>query len=192
MRGRWRRGLVVNAGREAAVATTEAEPLAAFDAANRGEWWWLQPKWSRRAWRLEVDGRPVAALRGEAIFSNLTRVRFAGHSYEVRRGFLGHASLRAEGAEATLAKFTSTWMGGGRIETASGERLALAPIGFWQRTYELRTDESFVLARFESHDSLVRHHVRIEFEDAARRRDDLQILVALVSAMVFAPKRHSH
>lgn len=192
MMGRKRRHVVVNASRVSSTETADDASLAPFDAGDRGEWWWLQPKWARRAWRLEVGGRLVAELRGEAFFSRVTRLRFANAAYEAHRGLIGNVELRAEDSPEGLAKFVHRWTGGGRIETSAGARLEMVPTGFWRRTYELRTEDELVLARFEQHDSFVRHEVRIALEDAARRRDDLPMLLALASAIVFAPKRHSH
>lgn len=189
-----RRTVVVSEARggTAAAPVDTGEALAAFDAGERGEWWWRQPKWSKRAWKLEAGGRVVAELEGESLFSSTSRVRFDGLSFEVRRGWTGNGELREDADGVPLARFVSRWTGGGRIESPAGDRLEFVPRGFWQRTYELRTEDELVLARLESHDGLARHEVRIELEDAARRRDDLRALLALASAMVFAPKRHSH
>jgi hypothetical protein len=185
--------LLVPDSRGDAAPPRDAEALATFDSANRGEWWWRQPKWSRREWGLEQDGRLVAVLRGERLFSNTSHVRFADAALAVRRGWTGNAEVRAEGAKEPLARFVSRWSGGGRIEPPAGaDPLELVPTGFWKRAYELRTADRLVLVRFESHDRLLRHDVQVLPEDPARRRDDLRLLLALSAAMQFAPKRHSH
>jgi hypothetical protein len=189
-----RRAVVVSEERGGTAAARDGagEALAAFDAGERGEWWWRQPKWSKRAWKLEAGGRVVAELEGESLFSSTSRVRFDGLSFEVHRGWTGNAELRGGAEGDRLARFVSRWTGGGRVEPPAGDRLELVPTGFWQRSHELRTEDALVLARLESHDGLTRHEVRIELEDGARRRDDLRALIALASAIVFAPKRHSH
>jgi len=192
MRGRGRTAVVVNAGRAAPTAGDAAGGLARFDALERGEWWWRQPRWSKRAWTLEAGGRAVAELARESIFSRTSRIRFDGLDLEVHPSFTGNAELRAPGGDAPLARFRSRWTGDGWIEAPAGDRLELAGKGLWRRTHELRTEDQLVLARFERHHRFARLEMRVEFEDAARRRSDLRELIALSSALLFAPKRHSH
>jgi hypothetical protein len=190
--GRRRHAVVVADERGGRAREAGTGDLAPFDADERGEWWWRQPRWSKRAWKLDAGGRVVGALDGESFFSSTSRVRFAALAFEMHRGFTGNGELRAPGGPERLARFHASWRGGGRIDAPAGDRLELVPTGFWQRSYELRTEDALVLVRLESHDSLTRHEVRLELEDAARRRDDLPALLALASAVVFAPKRHSH
>lgn len=192
--GRKRRLMVVpdsRAEREARPAETVDGP-APFDPAHRGEWWWRQPKWNKREWRLEHDGRWVGAYQGEGLFSNTSRMQFAGAAFEMHRSWTGHVDLRPPGVKEPLARYTSRLLGGGRIEPAAGEPLDLVTTGrLWKRSYELRTADELLLVRFESHDHFLTHEVQIVPEDAARRRPDLLPLLALAAAIVFAPKRHS-
>ena len=170
---------------------TEEGP-APFDPAHRGEWWWRQPKWTKREWQLEQDGQLVGAYQGEGLFSNMSRMRFAGAAFEMHRSWRGHADVRPAGEKEPLAKFVPRLLGGGRIEPAAGEPLQWVRTGaFWKRSSELQTTEGILLVRFESHDSFLTHEVQIVPEDSARRRPDLLPLLALAAAIVFAPKRHS-
>ena len=164
--------------------------LDPFDAGARVDFWWRQPKRFRQEWLLEADGRAVASMKGEPIFSRTSRVRFTDAAFEARRGWTGNLEVRAEGAVEPLARLFARWSGG-RVETPSGDTLALTPIGFWHRAYELRTEDGNVLVRLESHDGFSRHEVQVYFEDPVRRRTDLRPLLVLMAAVVFAPKRHS-
>ena len=168
----------------------DAGGLVAFDATARGEWCWRQPKWSKRAWTLEVDGAAVAELAGESVFSSLSRVRYAHAEYEVHRGWTGNAELRDTAGEPR-ARYRSRWSGDGRIETGDGATLELVAAGFWKRRYELRSSDELPLARFELEDQFVRQEARVVIEDGLRRRPDAAEVLALASAIVFAPKRHS-
>ena len=183
-----KRGRVLVAQVPAAQATGD---LAAFDAGARGEWFWRQPSWSKRAWVLEVDGRAVAELAGESMFSSLSHVRFAHATYDVHRGWLGNAELRAAGSDEPIARFQLRWSGDGNITAANGDTLELVAKGFWKRSSELRTADELPLLRFEVQDAFVRQEARIVFEDGARRRPDLAELLALASALLFAPKRQT-
>lgn len=193
--GRRRRMLVVEDSRAPRATRPDdaADGLAPFDPAHRGEWWWRQPKWSKREWRLEQDGRLVGVYEGEAIFSRTSRMRFAGSAFEMHRSWLGNADVRPLDVKEPLARFTSRWMGGGRVEPAAGEPLELVTTGMlWTRAHELRTTDELLLVRFESHDHFLTHDVQIVPEDSARKRQDLLPLLALAASIVFAPKRHSH
>jgi hypothetical protein len=170
----------------------DADALAALDPRERGEWWWRQPKWSRREWRLEAGSRTVAFLKGESLFSSTAHVRFADAAFDVHRGWTGNFEVRPEGSPESLARFVSRWSGGGRLESAAGDPLEVVSKGFFTKTIELRTPEEHVLMRYESHDSLTRHEVQVIAEDPARKRDDLRALIALSGAILFAPKRHSY
>lgn len=195
MMGRRKRPVLLVPG-----ARTEPTPLAGgggdalapFDPAERGEWWWRQPRWSKRAWTLEAGGRTVGLARAEGFFSGTTRVRFAGGVFEVRRGWTGNFEARAEGGQDALARHVGRWSGGGRIELPGGDDLEMVTTGFFGGAREIRTADRLVLLRFESHEGFLRHHVRIVPADAARARRDLELLLALASAVVFAPKRHHH
>jgi hypothetical protein len=125
------------------------------------------------------------------LFSSTAHARFADRAFDVHRGWTGNYEVREAGSPQALARFISRWSGGGRLETPAGEGLEVVSRGFWKATLELRTAEEHVLARFESHDSLFRHELQVLPEDQARKREDLPVLVALVAAIVFAPKRHS-
>jgi hypothetical protein len=187
--------LVVPDSREARAPRTDgnADGLAPFDPAHRGEWWWRQPKWSKREWRLEQDGRLVAVLERERLFSTTSRMRFSDAAFEMHRNWLGNADLRQFGAKEPLARFVSRWLGGGRVEPADGEPLELVRSGIlWNRAHELRTTDGLLLVRFESHDHFLTRDVQIVPEDSARRRQDLLPLLALTAAVIFAPKRHSY
>lgn len=164
--------------------------LAPFDAEARGEWWWRQPKWSKRAWTLEVDGRPIAELAGESMFSSLSRVRWAHAAFEVHRGWTGNAELRDATGEAR-ARYRARWTGDGSIDAPNGDALELVATGFWKRRYVLRTADELPLATFELQESFARQEARLVLEDGVRRRPDLAAVLALASALVFAPKRHS-
>lgn len=188
------RSLLVVPGSRSEAADRRGDPggeLAPFDAGARADFWWRQPRRFRQEWRLEADGREVAAMKGEPLFSRTSRVRFSDAAYEMRRGWSGNVEVRAEGAGEPLARYVSRWSGGGRVETPAGDVLAFVPVGFWHRTHELRTEDGHVLVRLESHDGFSRHEVQVLFEDPVRRRDDLRPLLALMAAVVFAPKRHS-
>ena len=63
--------------------------------------------------------------------------------------------------------------------------------GFWKRRYVLRTADELPLATFELQESFARQEARLVLEDGVRRRPDLAAVLALASALVFAPKRHS-
>lgn len=194
MMGRRRRMLVVPDSREAREPrpAETADGPAPFDPSHRGEWWWRQPKWTKRQWRLEQDGRLAGVYEGEGLLSNTSRMRFAGASFEMRRGWLGHVDVRPLGEKEPLARFVSNLFGGGRIEPAAGETLELVKSSIlWKHAHELRTPDGLVLVRFESQDHFLIHEVQIVPEDAARRRPDLLPLLALAAAVVFAPKRHS-
>jgi hypothetical protein len=168
-----------------------ADEPAPFAADDRGEWWWRQPRWSKREWTFDQGGRVAAVLEGESLFSSTSHVRVAGAAWEVHRGWTGNSELRLAGTKEPLARFVSRWNGNGRVETAAGERLELVPHGFFRKSWELRDADEHVLVRFESHDGLTRHELQVQAEDPARRRADLPELLALVAAVVFAPKRHS-
>ena len=170
----------------------EEDTLAPFDADNRDEWWWRQPKWSRQEWRLETGGRTVAFMKGESLFSSTAHVRFADTVFDLHRGWTGNYELRREGSPEALARFVPRWSGGGRLEMPAGDRLEVVSKGFWKSTLEVRTDEEHTLVRFESHDSLTRHEVQVLPEDPARERDDLPVVLALAAAVLFAPKRHTY
>lgn len=167
------------------------EELARFDPGVREDWWWRQPKWSRREWRLEVGTRLAALMKGEGVFSRTSRVRFAGAEFELRRTWRGHIQVRTGGAAEPVTRLVSSWRGGGHVVTPAGDRLHMVPIGFWRRAFELRTEDDLMLVRFESHEGIARHEVQVLLEDPARRRDDLRLLLALAAAVVFEPRRHS-
>jgi hypothetical protein len=186
--------LVVRDSREAREPRPDgvADELAPFDPAHRGEWWWRQPTWRKRQWRLEQDGRLVGLYQGEGLFSTTSRMRFAGAEFEIQRGWTGNASVLPLGAKEPLARLVPRWMGAGRIELPAGEPLELVTSGIlWNRVYELQTTDQLLLVRFESHDHFLTQEVQIVPEDYARRRQDLLPLLTLVAAMAFAPKRHS-
>lgn len=188
-----RRGvLLAPARRPRAAVRLEAlgAELAPFDPAARVEFWWRQPKRFRQEWRLEADGRAVAALLGEPFFSRVSRARFTDASYEMHRGWTLNIELRAAGSPERLGRLLSRWSRD-RIEAPAGDTLHLVRMGFWGRTHELRDADDHVLVRFESHDGFARQEVRVQLEDPARRREDLRALLALVAAHLFAPKRHS-
>jgi hypothetical protein len=189
--GRRLRLLVPESRVRSAARSDEAEvALAPFDAAARAEFWWRQPKRFRRAWVLEADGRAVAAMKGEPVFSQTSRVRFSDAAYVMRRGWTGNAEVRAEDAAEPLVRLRAGFWTS-RVLTSSDETLKFVPIGLFQRAHELRTEEGHVLVRFESHEGFARHEVQVLIEDSARGRDDLRPLLGLVAAIVFAPKRHS-
>ena len=189
--GRRLRLLVPESRMRSAARSDEADvAIAPFDAAARADFWWRQPKRFRRAWVLEADGQAVAAMKGEPVFSQTSHVRFSDAAYEMRRGWTGNTEVRAEGATEPLLRLRSgLWTS--RVLTPSGDTLKLVPIGFWQRAHELRTEEGHVLVRFESREGFTRHEAQVLIEDSARGRDDLRPLLGLMSAIVFAPKRHS-
>lgn len=176
--------------RQAARYDEPGEALAPFDAAARADFWWRQPRRFRQEWVLEADGRAVAAMKGEPLFSQKSSVRFAGAAYEMRRGWAGGAEVRAAGGAEPLAKLAARWWTC-PVTTRSGETLRFVPVGFLRRAHELRTEEGHVLVRLESHEGFTRHEVHVLLEDTARGRDDLQPLLGLLAAIVFAPKRHS-
>lgn len=188
------RSLLMLAGslaRRAPEPVAGAESLEPFDAFARVDLWWRQPKWSRREWRLEADGRIVAAMRGEPVFGDTSHVRFADAAFDLRRGWTGNIEARAAGSPERIARYASRWTGAGRVELPGEETLEFVPIGFLHRAHELRTRDGHVLVRLESHASIARHEVQVLLEDPARGRGDLKLLLALVMADVYAPKRHS-
>jgi hypothetical protein len=174
-----------------APASGEPGALARFDPADRSEWWWRQPKWHRRTWRLETGAGTTAEIRGESFFTSKSLVRFAGADYVAHRSLFGHFTLKRAGDDEPVAAFASNWMYGGKI-SGTGDELEVAAKGFVRRAYELRTPDGFVIARFEMHCGLARTEVRVVLDDTARRRSDLAPLLALMAAVVFAPKRHGH
>ena len=187
--------LVVPDSREARAPRPDDSPdgLTPFDPAHRGEWWWRQPKWAKREWRFEQDGRLAGVIQGEAIFSRTSRMRFAGAAFEMHRGWTGNTDVRQLGAKEPLARFVSGWLGGGRIEPAVGEPLEFVRTGILRRSpHELRTTDRLLLVRFEFHNRFLTHEVQIVPEDSARRRPDLLPLLAIAAAILFAPMRHSH
>lgn len=192
MRGRGRRQVLVAAqgGPSAVVREGDADTLAPFDSRERGEWWWRQPRWSKRAWTLEAGGRTVAVLEGETLFSSTSRVRFADAAFEVRRSWTGNGELRPAGGGEPVARFVTRWTGDGRILSEGEAPLELVARGFWHRTIELRTTDELPIVRFESHNGLARHELQVVLEDTARRRKDLPALLTLATTIVFTPKRH--
>jgi len=188
-----RRSVVVVPGaRRAAAARLDAlaGELAPFDPEVRAELWWRQPRRFRQEWRLEADGRAVAVMQGEPLFSRVSRVRFAGAAYAAKRGWTGSVELRAGDAMEPIARLAARWSAS-PVEAPAGDTLRLVRVGFWGRVHELRTADDHVLVRLESHEGLTRHEVQVLLEDPARRRPDLPALLALAAAVVFAPKRHS-
>lgn len=188
MIGRKRPRVIV--ARATAGSASDAADLAPFDATAGGEWWWRQPKWTKRAWVLEVDGRATAELAGESMFSSLSRVRWAHAAFEVHRGWTGNAELRDAAGEAR-ARYRSRWTGDGHIEASNGDTLELVATGFWKRRYVLRTADELPLATFELQEGFARQEAHLVLEEGARRRPDLAEVLALASALVFAPKRHT-
>jgi hypothetical protein len=180
-------------GRTEAPRPREAEDaLATFDAGERGEWWWRQPRRWRPEWRLEAGGRLVATFSRGAVFARTTHVQFEGESFEVVRGLTGRRELRREGGVEALARYVPGWLVGGRIELAGGDALVLKPSGFWMTAHEIRTPDGLGLLRFESREGFLRREVRLRIEDAARRRPDLAQLLALGGALVLSPPKQQH
>lgn len=181
------RGEPAERGGEAA----DAAPLAPFDPLARVEWWWRQPRRFHSGWRLEAGEAAVAELSGEGLLSTKSVARLAGRTVEIHRGWTGNIEVRAPGERAPLVRSEMRWTGAHRVTGANGDALVLEPVGFWRQSHELRDADGLVLVRLESHDGFARHEIRVELEDAARRRGDLPLLLVLAAAIAYTRKRHS-
>ncbi len=171
--------------------TGAAAALAPFDPLARVEWWWRQARRFHSGWRLEAGGVAVAELSGEGLLSTKSTARLAGRELEIHRAWTGGIELREAGSREPLVRSEARWTGAHRVSGANGDALALEPVGFWRQSHELRDPDGHVLVRLESHDGLARHEIRVELEDAARRRADLPLLLLLAAAVAYTRKRHS-
>lgn len=195
--GRKRR-LLVGPGPEAGAAPAPGAGTAApapFDPQARGEWWWRQPHRLHRDRQLEVDGRVVATMSGSRGFARTIRAAFEAQSWVIHRRFAGGLDVRAEGLEEVgpaLRFVRGFFLGGGHLETRSGERLEVKRTGFFTPGYDLRTAEGDLLLRARTKHGFLRFEAAIEIEDAARRRDDLPLLVLVVGVLATTPPRQSH
>jgi len=193
--GHERPGRVVAALRggtaEPGGGTAARAPLAPFDPRARVEWWWRQKRRFHSGWRLEAGGVAVAELAGEGLLSTKSTARLAGRELEIHRAWTGGIEVRETGSREALVRSEARWTGAHRVSGANGDALALEPAGFWRRSHELRDADGHVLFRFESHDGIARHEIRVELEDAARRRADLPLLLVLAAAVAYTRKRHS-
>lgn len=171
--------------------TGAAAALAPFDPLARVEWWWRQARRFHSGWRLEAGGVAVAELSGEGLLSTKSTARLAGRELEIHRAWTGGIEVRETGSREALVRSEARWTGAHRVSGANGDALALEPVGFWRQSHELRDPDGHVLVRLESHDGLARHEIRVELEDAARRRADLPLLLVLAAAVAYTRKRHS-
>lgn len=171
--------------------TDAAAALAPFDPLARVEWWWRQARRFHSGWRLEAGGVAVAEISGEGLLSTKSAARLAGRDLEIHRSWTGGIEVREPGSREALVRGEARWTGAHRVSGANGDALELAPVGFWRPSHELRDADGHVLVRLESHDGLSRHEIRVELEDAARRRADLPLLLLLAAAVACTRKRHS-
>jgi hypothetical protein len=155
-----------------------AAELAPFDPLERSEWRWTQPRRSRSRWELFAGDRRVATLESERGWSRAMIARFAGETLILHASLFRNVSVERVGDPAPRVRYVPHWLRGGRIETAD-EALKFRMTGFLSGVFEIRTPEDLPLVGFRSRRSFLRQDCTISIEDAARRRRDLPLLLAL-------------
>ncbi len=176
--------------RPATPAPAPGEP-APFDATARGEWAWVQPLRFRPAWDLVVDGAVVGRLALRGVMRHAAEMHVAGATWTFRPRFPGDVLVTAAGAAAPCARFRMGWLGGGRIEREGRDTLRLRRESFWGLRWALVTGEQLPLVHLHAKHGLVfvREGARLELEDAARRLEDLPMLLALAWFQVLHTRR---
>jgi len=181
-------------GRHAQRDVTDAPALSPFVAASlRGELVWTQPRVMRRVWRLESGGRTYATLVERSAFGHRSTIRFADGSWTLKRLWTGGIHITSESGGEPVMRFHRRWAGGGRIERGSLDELSWVRTGFAANRWGIRTSDQLPLVRFRIRREWFRNGANVEFEDAALRLPDLQLLVALGWFLVLHRTRgHGH
>lgn len=167
----------------------ETLELATFDPNARGTWRWTQPGRFVARWRLEVDGRLVAAMRGEGAFGRAIVVRFADATWDVRTHFPHALRLTRRGESTPHARFQPGWWSGGRVLREGRDALLWRREGFWGMRWALRSPEQLPWLHLIVQRDFLRRGCVVELEDAARRDPDLAMLLALAWVLVLQAHR---
>jgi hypothetical protein len=157
---------------------------APFDAGARGEWRWAQPARFRPAWTLAVDDTVVGTMALRGVLQQTAEVRVGGATWTIRPRLLGDALVFAGGAEGAgtpSVHYRPGWWGGGRVEREGRETLLWRHENLWRMHWGLYTSEKSPLVHVQPHLApfRIRRECRVELEDAARRLEDLGVLIAL-------------
>ena len=164
-----------------APAPAAAAPLAPFDAASRGAWSWEQPARLRPHWNLTVDDAVVGTLALRGLLRRAADVRVAAGGWSLRPRFPNDVLVLFDGAGTPCVRYRPGWLRGGRIEREGRETLFLRCENFWGTRWAIQTVERLPLVHLHHRlgPFMVRNSATLELEDAARRLEDLPVLMAL-------------
>lgn len=172
--------LMLFGGRTPAAAPAAAE-LAPFDPAARGTWAWTQPARLRPAWILAANGTPVATLELRGAFQFSAHARVAGGAWTFVPKFRGDVLALAGDAAAPAVRYRPGWFAGGRLEREGRETLLWRRENMWRLNWGVFTADKLPLIHLQPRHAAfrIRRECGVELEDAARRLDDLPLLLAL-------------
>lgn len=146
----------------------------------------LQPKAMERSFELRAGDELAGTLEFRSSRGSLALARTAEASWTFKRvgSFSPRATARLEGSERDLVVYTPRWIGqSGEIALESGERLRIAPAGFWGTCFVLSDATGQTLATFgpepEAHrfSDHFRTQAIVSVDPAASARPDLGLLL---------------
>ncbi|MBI5083889.1 MAG: hypothetical protein HZB13_04750 [Acidobacteria bacterium] len=142
---------------------------------------WRQPGAFSRTYELRAGDSLLARLEFKKTFGTLAEAETAQGKWSFKRtGFLSPlVSARVLGEEADIAIYKPSFSGQkGALRLAGGETLALHTMGFWGSEWALTAAGGEQLLRFHNK-GLVHHGADIDVGEAARNREDLELLLTM-------------
>ena len=163
--------------------------LQPFDARLRTEWAWTQPARFRPRWELRCGEALVATLGTRGFLLRPSVATFADGSWEFRHRFPGGINVQRAGETEPRGGFRPGAFSGGRVLRTGQDPLLWRRQDFWMRRWALLTEEQMPLMRFVLRPRFLRSNASLEIEDAARRLEDLPMLLALGWILVLLSHR---
>ncbi|MBI5282227.1 MAG: hypothetical protein HY858_11145 [Candidatus Solibacter usitatus] len=142
---------------------------------------WRQPGAFARTFELRAGDSLLARLEFKKTLGTLAEAETAQGKWSFKRtGFLSPVvSARVRGEEADIAIYRPSFSGQkGALRLAGGEALELHALGFWGSEWALTGAGGEHLLRFHNK-GLVHHGADVEVGEAARGRQDLELLLTL-------------
>jgi len=124
---------------------------------------WVQPRGTRREFRLKSDQGDYASLTWAKSFGSLAEAAAADGRWSFKRtGFLHpRVTVRQPGEDEDVAVYAANWSGDGVLEFKSGRRYSWAGKNFWRTEWAFRNTDGEVVS-FRTKAGLLRFNLELK------------------------------
>jgi len=148
---------------------------------NAGEFIWMQPHATQRAFELRAGEELLGGLRWNSSFGSLADAEAAdGHWTFKRTGFFNpQITIRALQSETNVAVFTPNWKAEADLQFSDGACFHWQGVGFWRSQWAFTSDGGEPLVNMEPKTSFLKRSASVKATPAGLQTRELSLLILL-------------